>query len=167
MGEKYVTTAEAATILGFNTGWVAALCRNGLLEATGGGRGVLWLIKRSSVEELAEARSMPVDQEDLVAVAKEIEEDEEAQELAKEKAEDSFRDRVISIARRYGTSVLCVIAGALGHVIAPGNPISDCLIGAGLTVILTKAAESPKPKITKAPTSSPQIPPKTNKRRKK
>jgi hypothetical protein len=100
MGEEYVTTAEAAIILGVSSGWVAALCRTGLLEATGGGRTVPFRIERSSVNELADERNKPVDQEALAAVKKEIEENQEAQELAKEKAEDSFKDKVISIAKR-------------------------------------------------------------------
>jgi hypothetical protein len=148
MEEEYVTTADAATMLGVNSGWVAALCRTGILEASGGGRGVQWLIKRSSVDELVEERSKPVDQDDLAAVAKEIDEDEEAQEFAKEKAEESFRDRVISICKRYGIGILCVVAGALGHVVAPGNHVSDHLIDTGITIIVTKAsgsAETPPP----------------------
>jgi hypothetical protein len=100
MAGEYFTTAEAAIILGVSSGWVAALCRNGVLEATGGGRGVPLRIERASVNELADERKKPVDREAVAAVKKEIEEDEEAQKLAKEKAEDSFKDKVIIIAKR-------------------------------------------------------------------
>jgi excisionase family DNA binding protein len=163
MGEDYVTTAEAATILGLTSGWVAALCRNGILKATGGGRGALWLIKRSSIDEFAEQRSEPVDEADLISVAKEIEEDEEAQEFAKEKAEDSFRDRVINIAKRYGPGVLFVVAGGLGHYVIPGNPISDHIIGVGIAWIADRFSGS-RAQIGPSP---PQVPPKKNKRRHK
>jgi hypothetical protein len=165
MAEEYVTTAEAATILGLTSGWVAALCRNGILEATGGGRGVLWLIQRSSVDEVAEERSKPVDEDVLIAVAKEIEEDEEAQEYAKNKAEDSFRDRVISIAKGYGPGILLVVAGAFGHYIVPGNPISTHIIGAGIALITNKALGSGKSETVQSP--SPRTPSKKNKGRKK
>jgi hypothetical protein len=164
--EEYITTTEAAAFLGVNSGWVAALCRNGILEATGGGKGIQWSIKRSSVDELAEERRKPVDQQALADVAREIEEDEEAQEFAKQKAEDSFRDRVISISRRYGLGVVCIVAGILGHVVAPGNYVSDHFISAGLTFVLTKASEVTDTSPSPAP-KRPEKTTKTSKKRKK
>jgi hypothetical protein len=129
---EFVTTAEAAGILGVSAGWVAALCRTGALTATGGGKGASWRITRSSVEQLAAERAQAVDPAELEDVARAIEEDQEAQQLANDRAEESFRDRVASIARRYGPGVMCVVAGVATAVWAPGHPAGPALIAEGL-----------------------------------
>jgi excisionase family DNA binding protein len=136
--KDYVTTAEAATILGVGTTWVGAMCRTGALSATGGGRGARWRIERASVEELAAQRAEAVDPTELEDVAREIEEDQEAQRLAKLAADDSFKDRVITIARRYGPGVLAAVVGVAVNCFAPGNPVSGALIAEGIRRIWGK-----------------------------
>jgi len=134
-GEEPITTAKAASILGVGSGWVAALCRNGVLKAAGGGKGA-WRIDPSSVHNLAIERAKPVDPMELEDVAREIEEDREAQQLAEDKAEESFRDRVISIAKRHGLGVLCVVAGVATAALAPGNLFGPALITAGIRELI-------------------------------
>jgi hypothetical protein len=141
-GEEHITTAEAAAILGVGSGWVAALCRNGVLNAAGGGKGAPWRIDQSSVHALAVERSKPVDPMELENVAREIEEDREAQQLAKERAEESFRDRVISIAKRHGLGVLCVVAGVATTAWAPGNLVGPILITEGIRELIQRLRPS-------------------------
>jgi hypothetical protein len=111
--QDYISAAEAATILRVSPGWVAALCRSGLLEATGGGKGSAWSIQRSSVQELADDRAKRITEDELHAVATEIQGDEEAQEHARRKANESFVRRAIGIAMKYGRLIAVEVAKEL------------------------------------------------------
>jgi glycine/D-amino acid oxidase-like deaminating enzyme len=130
--EEYVTTREAAEILDVSSGWVAALCRSGSLEAHRGvGRGAPWRIRSLSVYELKALRE-GVDEGIIEEVAREIEEDEQAKKWAEERAEESFMDRVLTIAKKYAPGVALMVAGAAGQWMAPGEPISLTLFSLGL-----------------------------------
>jgi hypothetical protein len=136
-GEEYISTAQAATILCVSQGWVAALCRAGSLEAARGtGKGSPWIIKKASVDGLADERAGGVDTETLEAVADEIANDSEAQKHAAAKAEESFMDRVWAIAKRYGIGVSMVVVGVATECLVPGKGIGTEIISEGLKKII-------------------------------
>jgi hypothetical protein len=139
--DEYLDTSAAAAILEVTNGWVTALCRTKVLQGSSKRSGK-WEIPRAAVEKLALERAGPVAEEDLLEVGREIEQDNQAQEFAKEEAEESFKDRVITIARKYGAAVLCVVAAAIGNVLAPGNLVSGPTLGAGITWILSKFGDN-------------------------
>jgi hypothetical protein len=94
------------------------------------------MITRSSVDELA-AQGSSYDDETLEAVAEEIEQDQKLQKLAAASAEESFKDRVIAIAKKYGPATLLVVAGVAGELVFPGA-------GLGAAVLTTLLAASIK-----------------------
>jgi excisionase family DNA binding protein len=134
--QEYIDSLEAAKILGVSRAWVNALCRAGSLRAERGlGQGSPWRIERSSVDELA-AKPRKVDREDIEAVAEEIANDTRAKELANERAEESFWDRIFAIAKKYGFGTSMVVGGVVGHIVSPGNSISTQLISEGIEIII-------------------------------
>lgn len=136
MSEEWIDTTEAADILGFTRTWVATLCREGILEAEGGGRGRQWRILRDSVEELANANADP---DDLERLKEEIERDQDEFEEAIEEGQKSWVEWLIDKAKQYGPGVLRVIAGIAYFLDFP-NAASICN---GLAEII-KASRRPQ-----------------------
>ncbi len=129
MTEEWIDTTEAANILGFTRIWVATLCREGVLEAEGGGRGRSWRISRYSVEELANANADP---DDLERLKEEIERDQAEGEEAIGIGEKSFVEWLIQKAKQYGPGTLRVVAGIAIMVSEP----TTALICTGLAEII-------------------------------
>jgi hypothetical protein len=133
IGAEYISTSQAAQILDVSQGWVAALCRVGSLEAARGpGKGSPWVIKKSSVDKLAAERADGVDQETLEAVADAIAGDQKARDLAEAKAEESFMERVVAIAKRYALGASLVVAGVVAKCVFPENAIGIELVVEGI-----------------------------------
>jgi len=139
---EQINSSEAAKILGVSQAWVAALCRAKSLKAErGSGQGSPWRIEKSSVDELAAQRSH-VDKETFEEVVKEIAGDKEARQFAAAKAEESFVDRVVTIAKRYGFGVLLLAGGIAAKVFYPESDVGNVLMNKGADIIW-KAWNSP------------------------
>jgi len=108
-----MTTAEAAAVLGMSAGWVAALCRNGVLD--GRKQGNKWLITADSVDKLTTDGA--VEPEVVERVRKKLDENEEAKTLGAEIAGDSFKDKLIRIIKKIGGEVVKGAAMEIGKVI--------------------------------------------------
>jgi len=140
----YLTTAEAANELGVSPSWIAALCRNGGLSARQESKGAPWRILLSSVQKLAKKKrasdpsELGVNQCDLEDVAKEIKESQEVQKAIEKKVEASLYDTVLGIANKYGTDVTAAVAGVVGGIFLPGNPVTPILIGEAILGFIRK-----------------------------
>ncbi len=134
-----LTTSQAAEILGVTPTWAGALCRSGGLRAEK--KGKYWQIEKSSVLELAESRKKPVPKEELEAVDREISENELLKEYVEKKAEKSFMDEVLRLAKKYSPEVGIILAGFATAIFLPGCDAGRHIIMLGFTSLLRKLNE--------------------------
>ncbi len=110
---KFITTAEAAGILQVSPGWVAALCRKGVLD--GRKEGGIWLINAASVNN-ADADD-PVDPEIMNRVKEKLQEDKEVAKVGTKTASDSLKDKIIDIIKNVAKGVALGAGSEIGKVI--------------------------------------------------
>jgi hypothetical protein len=111
--EELISTSEAAGILQVSVGWVAALCRNGVLDATK--EGGKWAISARSVGNVAgggEVEPVIVDR-----VIKKLKENEEARQVGGKIADDSIKDKLIKIIKSVASGVIQGAGMQIGKVI--------------------------------------------------
>lgn len=137
MNDDFVSASEAASILGVSYNWVTALCREGILEAKGGGKGRAWRISRDSVEEFARECSEDPDPDELENLLDEIENDQEEAAAAYRKGEESWVSWLVDKAKKYGPGALVVIGGIVTCNVDPVTGVAA--ICTGLAEILRES----------------------------